>query len=597
MLALHGRSMRLFYALMVLFGARYSEPFYDCWGVSDGTQVLFCDDAEMSAGCQDGGEDTGACACLGAVACSCPSSSRFNCSDLSHTGLLPNCRDEPLLIEPCSPGVSSSWVVNDTASAVTLAEAVGCCSGGVFEVEWRGRVTVNRTILISGGTVLHVFGVGSSPVMDGGTSTQVIAAVNVTLRVENLQITGGYAVHGGAVAVVTSDVRFTNVSFVANAATGHGGAVFASRRSIVYFDGPASFVENTAISCGGALHVNDGSSVLWSGDTYFYGNVARSAGGALGVENSSSAHWSSAMTFSENNASLGGAVYVSGTSQVSWDGKTDFSGNFANWTGGGVFVSSSSNVSWTIETSFAWNTARDNGGAVSVYGGNDALHSSSLSIVAKSTFVGNTCGGQGGGLAITGASTLSMDTDDLTLEKNSAAGAGGAVFISGLSFGPHFVGARFLSNAGSFGGAVSITSSGLGTTAHEGIGFEQWSPTIFDECEFVDNWASERGGALDLWMGSNVFNSVHFGNNTAKLGGALSTFAGTVYLDGCEFVENTSDEDGGPAVYCLEADAVNLSNSSFLKSGFNCPEGYFRDYYMTLVRDYKAGLTEFRLDR
>lgn len=54
-------------------------------------------------------------------------------------------------------------MVEDTASATALANALKNCSGGIFKVKWKGHVVVDKTIRVVDGTVLWVTGVENAP--------------------------------------------------------------------------------------------------------------------------------------------------------------------------------------------------------------------------------------------------------------------------------------------------------------------------------------------------------------------------------------------------------------------------------------------------
>lgn len=70
---------------------------------------------------------------------------------------------------------------------------------------------------------------------------------------------------------------------------------------------------------------------------------------------------------------------------------------------------------------------------------------------------------------------------------NNADVAGGAVFVSGVGFGPTFSNVSFLSNTAHVGGAVSLMGSGK---LKEITDIEPPNPTTFDRCRFIDNTAN-----------------------------------------------------------------------------------------------------------
>ncbi|CAN0391509.1 unnamed protein product, partial [Ascophyllum nodosum] len=74
------------------------------------------------------------------------------------------CKEKPPF--PCPAAVEQSWVVENTREVQGLAEAVNC-SGGTFNVEWRGSIVIDTEIVVFDGTVLNVTrGKGSNAILD-----------------------------------------------------------------------------------------------------------------------------------------------------------------------------------------------------------------------------------------------------------------------------------------------------------------------------------------------------------------------------------------------------------------------------------------------
>lgn len=390
------------------------------------------------------------------------------------------------------------------------------------------------------------------------------------------------SVAGGALYMVASTVSWvgqTNVS--SNVAGLIGGAALVGGSSVVTWSGDATFAENEVVwtkegagaGQGGAMVVVN-SSVVWSGGrTQFIGNVVDGSGSALYLFDESHASWSGPMTiFVNNSASAWGALYVS-ESEASWSGETLFAGNDAS-SGGVVFVRRSY-VGWTGETTYLSNEATVDGGAVpspefdSTYNPKE----STLHIGATTTFLHNTSGANGGGVALLGACSLEVDTGvEVSYTRNSAAVAGGGVFVSGAGAGPAFSSALFVSNSAQVGGAVSTFGSGSSKSVSD---IEPPNPTTFERCHFVGNRAT-TGGAIDSAAGHDSVVDSTFDDNTAGTGGALR-LAGTASIDSCSFVENFSN-DGGGAVVSNIGTISKMVNISFTGNGFNCPAGMFLDY-------------------
>ncbi|CAM9433381.1 unnamed protein product, partial [Laminaria digitata] len=79
----------------------------------------------------------------------------FNCTG---SGDDFECEEPPRETALCPTTTSRDWVVSSTTQATALATALSC-SGGVFNVEWRGMVALDQELSVLDGTVLNVTGV------------------------------------------------------------------------------------------------------------------------------------------------------------------------------------------------------------------------------------------------------------------------------------------------------------------------------------------------------------------------------------------------------------------------------------------------------
>ena len=153
-----------------------------------------------------------------------------------------------------------------------------------------------------------------------------------------------------------------------------------------------------------------------------------------------------------------------------------------------------------------------------------------------------------------------IQATDITFVNNSAAVAGGAVFISGADIGPVFNGTHLVSNSAQVGGAVYATGSGTTETAGDG-GEPEENPTTFYGCTFEGNSADATGGAVDSASGQDKFVNTSFVRNSAGVGGALR-LAGTASVENCSFLENFSGDGGGPVVSNIGV-VSKITGSSF----------------------------------
>ena len=217
-----------------------------------------CDRINNTPDCGYDGGDCCICTCVGSMACT----SGFNCIDPDAGDELYTCDEIPSEItSPCSDHVDQSWIVEDAAQARTLAETTKC-SGGSFDVDWRGNISTDATIYAVNGTVLHIYGTHAGAVMSGNLEKRLITVVNASLYLTNVRVEFGFAVVGGAIAASRSNLTLNQTFFVSNQARGIGGALYVIDESIVSFNGETTlFAKNVANISGGAIYVAGGSVV------------------------------------------------------------------------------------------------------------------------------------------------------------------------------------------------------------------------------------------------------------------------------------------------------------------------------------------------
>ncbi len=599
--------------------AKYPDCTGSWWAIGDGS----CDASNNNVACGYDGGDCCMCSCTDDAVCHL---AYFDCLDPTAGDELYECNERPPAALPCSAEVQQTWTVESSEQAKTLAASINC-SGGSFEVEWRGRVVVDETIYVADGTLLTISGADGAGI-DGNATTRLFTVVNASLHLSDVNLTSGASVAGGAIAAAGSDLTFNRTNFVGNrAVTGHGGAVIVSGASTVSCAGGGTFADNSAEMRGGAMYVGDGStvwcggswvsnkadiggalyvedssrvswedetvfafntastgggalfvtgaSISWSGTTDFFSNTADGFGGALIIIRST-VSWSGTTTFA-NCAVLyygsGGAIAAEG-SAVSWSGRTEFVANYAG-AGGAIYVFNGSSISWSGTTEFTLNVADQGGGAVGSLALDSAsgnLETSTLSVNGTTTFSSNSCGISGGAIAFLGAGlAVEIGAADVSFINNTANVSGGAIYISGTGVGQIFSGVRFVSNSAQVGGAVSSVASG--NLAAE---FATLVPTTFERCHFVDNRAAATGGAVESAGGQDSFADSVFRGNKAGTGGALR-LAGVVYMDNCSFVENLSDHGEGAALSIIGS-ILEMTNISFSGNAFDCEPGMFLGY-------------------
>eukprot|EP00752_Nemacystus_decipiens_P012585 g11145.t1 len=550
--------------------------------ISDGE----CDDVNNVGSCDYDGGDCCQCGCLGARCVA----EDFDCLDPAAGDELYDCKAPPPAALPCSADVQRTWVVENSIQSRDLAAAVNC-SGGSFEVEWRGRIAVNEAIYVVDGTILTVSGVEPDAVMDGNGSQRLFTVINAALHVSGVNITSGAGAAGGAIAASGASLTLNRTSLTGNSATGNGGAVYVTDgTSLSCVD--VSFVGNRADISGGAVYVTGGSVVSCGGS--WLNNTAGGYGGALGVSNGSTASWEEDAIFSQNTAGLdGGGLAVYNSSSVSWSAPSTFSANSATASGGALVIFRSSSASWNTTTLFDSNDCGGWGGGIAVVNSN-----ASWTGEAHSVFLENKAR-YGGAVALHGARLFSTENTATSFTRSVATKWGGAidVFRSSAVFGGSVWSDRCRATGepddfqSGFGGAF-VVALGSNVSWHRDLRFTEnsaekvagalyvsdstvsWSSST----HFTGNNAGLSGGALFLWNGSYVewTGDTDFSSNDAGAdGGAVGCpvfdseynfFSSTLVVNGSTaFVNNTSRASGG-ALALSEALSVSIlaSNVSFV---------------------------------
>lgn len=413
----------------------------------------------------------------------------LNCLDpeAADREVLYDCGEVPASPPRCLGDHGNLLVVKDPADVHILAETV-YCTGGEFEVEWRGHFMVDQGIVVPDGTVLNLTGVGSNAIIDGGGISRLFTVVNASLHVVDMTMTNGSSVSGGAIYASGSTLTFHR----------------------------STFAGNTAFRNGGALLISDGSHVSFL-DTNFSANKAFANGGALYLANVSLAVCVGRTIFHDNTAVIdGGALDVSEGSNASWVGATIFSGNSANYGSGGAVHVTSGSLSSTGETDFITNIAIENGGAVCMRSKSDALFSGSTNAYGN-------IASRGGALYVENESTAWLEETIATFSSNVADGSTASRLLNSNNF-----------YNSAHGGAVCVEDRGR--------------VFITAKTSFRSNVANVDGGAMYVSNGEVVWGAdTLFFNNTAESGGGLLVTDGSIvkWSGNTNFKSNIALLNGG----------------------------------------------------
>ncbi|CAM9855851.1 unnamed protein product, partial [Ectocarpus sp. 4 AP-2014] len=486
----------------------------------------------------------------------------FNCIDPSAPDFdrLPvyGCGSMPSVPPRCPPEGQSQWVVEDTAGASALANAVSNCSGGNFDVDWRGHVFVNTTLWVVDGTSVTVSGAGQDAVVDGGGHTRPFVVVNASLRLDGLAVENGAADFGGGIFAGGSSLTLNSTRLSNNTAL-IGGTAYIDAESTVSCIGANEISHSTALN-GGSLFIDGGSSVSWEAFSFLENQAA-----AVLIRGASTLYWSGDTTFIANGV-LASAVTqyrahtldILGGSNVSWDGKTTFADGYQ----GTAVLVQDSNLSWSGETLFTNNTES---GCIDVRNS----HVSWSGVTSFENNHGGTSSSVRSVISISSAGSVSF-SGRTQFVNNTASHTGGAVRV-GYGTALEWSGPTIFHNntASTNGGALYVTDGNV-----------SWS----GQTSFDGNSAIEDGGALFIdtgatvtWSGETTF----AGNMATVNGGAIGTalepvvdgsLASLVVNGSTNFVDNTCEGSGGAiktsgAVSLALEDVVFAGNSAQSRGG------------------------------
>ena len=149
-------------------------------------------------------------------------------------------------VSRCPEDIQFKRIVKNTSDAAMLADTI-LCSHGNFEVEWRGHVRVNTTILVVNRTNVRIFG-NSDAIVDGEGTIQIFLVTNGSLHLSNLRIENGTGAKGGAIiAAAGSEVHTENVIFSSNTAHYVGGAIYAHFSTLFLHRPPSMAITHSTV--------------------------------------------------------------------------------------------------------------------------------------------------------------------------------------------------------------------------------------------------------------------------------------------------------------------------------------------------------------
>ena len=258
------------------------------------------------------------------------------------------------------------------------------------------------------------------------------------------------------------------------------------------------------------------SFLLYIWDSTFINNTSQYTGGAVYISGdwcTLSIHHS---TFINNTAGYSaGAIHVTGGNTSLSLTENTFIHNSANRCGALSINKIRDNITEIAHNIFSYNSALseiDNGGGAMCINGNSsiAVH------VTNCTFFSNEAKTYGGAIVLTATTTIS----DSVFTHNTAGYNGGAVSVSIFDDNCIFTDNVFSFNwAGNNGGAISVSHSRNNNTFS------------VEMCNFTDNVASNKGGAIALRSSTMEITGTHMHNNSARIGRDINSCNSNVTSD------------------------------------------------------------------
>lgn len=368
-------------------------------------------------------------------------------------------------------------------------------------------------------------------------------------------------------------ITIESSSFVSSSASAPGGAILiddmTANRKITIKN--TTFTNNSAAGPGGAIssmRLGSGDSRVGSENSItiessrFFNNTAPAAyGGAIYIDNiKAEDNLTIKSTFFKKNSAggPGGAIHVAKSNMK--DSQVDvanfitiedscFLHNTATAPGGAIFfVNGRPNQNITVKgTSFTNNNSTDGGGAISV----DNETPGSFLTINDTTFTENVASQPGGG-AFFFIKFRNVIMSNVTFRKCKSAIIGGAMYLNLAGKSVVVIeGSLFVNNSSpaTAGGALYIEMP--------------WD--TLEDAGCIDKNRPEETNKFPKWdyITKLLFKDTTFKYNTALIGGALYLHRGKTTFQNCSFLNNFASAVGG-AIYTEERSTSVAIRDSFL---------------------------------
>ncbi len=420
---------------------------------------------------------------------------------------------------------------------------------------------------------------GNHHIIDGSNQASIFTIESgYHVILQNIIFKNANGTNGAALKVgYGSDVEIINCSFIGNAATGNGGAVYINSSNVILES--LTFESNTAGNDGAALYVAGDYCNL--ANSTFTGNIAGDDGPAVYWEGNNGMIYN--ITCTNNKGTSNGSSTRGGTAILTGSNvtvrKSSFANSFAGFDGGALFITGNNDT--IIDCDFDNCTARDeHGGALYIIGNNTNILDCNFNdchanlsggviyvvgddvIISNAVFTQNGANLDGGALFVNGTNCKLYNS---TFSHNVAGDDGGAIYWEGSEGVIYNI--TCLDNKGisdidptdgtrsnSKGGTICLTGSNV----------------TIDKSDFTQSSAKVDGGALFITGNNvNVYNSTFKDcTSTNSSGGALYIIGNNTNVLDCNFSDCNVDPNGdhrGGAIY-VAGNNGTIAKSSFLNT-------------------------------
>lgn len=389
----------------------------------------------------------------------------------------------------------------------------------------------------------------------GGSGISAILLESSEANFKNVHFSNNLAKIGTIVSNGEMKMNFISCTFESNGVSlknDFGGVITTSNPTQTTLDLSifnSSFVENEG-QLGSAISFDKLKGItLQIQKTRFENNFVNltslgACGGAIYVKRTSGSIIVNGSVFESNAAGFkGGAIcFIDVKGRIVFD-KTRFVENSVNLTegyGGAVSINGDNEDALfeIFGTEFARNRVTANiGGALYASGSRTTM------VVIGNRFVENEAQK---GAAIYAKRLQSFNCTNGSFERNFANDTGAAAYVESKVDSAYFERTAFLGNKAAIAGGIYTRSV-----------------MITRNCQFVNNSATERGGALffDKTVTEGNISACNFTNNSAASGGGIymRTTESVINIVNSTFENNTADSAGG-AVVGIADDVLNQLN-------------------------------------